>query len=91
MIIRAAQLKVARRHAERLGQQIGDALDNGHNGADGQIVERLLVAWQAFIDQFQDPESGDTVAATHIAESFRRGLGGATDRPELVLIAGFTE
>lgn len=76
MIIRQPQLKAARRHAQRVGQQLGDMLDNGHDGEDGEVIERLLTAWARFIDQFGDPNTGDVVARTYVAEGFRRAISG---------------
>lgn len=85
MIIKAPQLKAARRHAQRVGTQIGNVLDNGHDGVDGEVVERLLHSWAAFIDQFS-LEVGDTVARDYIAEGFRIGISGVNPRLELVLL-----
>ncbi len=85
MIIKAPQLKAARRHAQRVGEQIGNILDNGHDGGDGDVVERLLNSWAAFVGQFGDPAAGDTVAISYIAEGFRAGVSGVNPRLHLAL------
>lgn len=85
MIITGPQLRAARRHAQRMGTQIGDMLDNDHDGDGGEHVEVLLNTWRMFIDQFQDPTTGDTVAAQHVAESFREGVS-KTQSPGLKII-----
>ena len=73
MLIKQPQLKAARRHAQRVGEQVGDALDNGHDGERGEVVDRLLDAWHMFITQFGDPVS-DPVVHGYVAEGFRIGI-----------------
>lgn len=86
MIIKAHQLKAARRHAQRLGVQIGNALDNGHDGENGEAVERLLQAWTTFIDQFGNPHTGDVVARDYVSDGFRAGVSGVNPQLELVVM-----
>ena len=82
MIIRAPQLKAAWQHAKLMGEQIGGALDNGHDGENGEVVELLLAAWEAYIQQF-----GDTLdpARTYVADGFRVGISKVNPRLELVV------
>lgn len=85
MIIRATHLKSARRHAQRLGEQIGEALDGNVLDVTDNTVELLLAAWAAFINQFGDPDAGDVVARDYIAEGFRIGVSGVNPHLELVI------
>lgn len=80
MIIRQPQLKAARRHAQRVGEQVGDALDNGHDGVNGVVVERLLATWTVFIAQFGDDEALDSVARDYVAGGFRAGVATTSPR-----------
>jgi hypothetical protein len=82
MMIKAPQLKVARRHAQRMGKQISEMLDNDHDGLDGDVVERLLSAWATFVDQF-----GDSLdpARTYVADGFREGISGVNSRLTVIL------
>jgi hypothetical protein len=88
VLIKGPHLKAARRHAQRLGSQISNALDNGHDGENGDAVERLLRAWAEFIDQFGDTATGDTVARDYVSEGFRVGVSGVNPHLELVLVPG---
>lgn len=79
-MIKQPQLRAARRHARRLGEQIGQALDGNAPYVTGDVVELLLSAWAEFIDQFGSDVDGDTVARDHVAESFRLGISTVNSR-----------
>ena len=82
-VIRAPQLKAARRYARRLGEQIGSTLDNGHDGHGGVTVEALLAAWANFIAQFS--ELDEQIARDYVADGFRIGVSGVSPHHELLI------
>jgi len=82
MIIKAPQLKAARRYARRLGEQIGSTLDSGHDRYDGVTVEALHTAWANFIAQFSEPD--EQIVRDYVIEGFRIGINGVSPHLEMI-------